>query len=224
MSPFPVEFLNQTQPTFLLSQGSQYRHRSGTTPKAHTRLPPTMKPSRKGELSLPFPEEHCSHRCVSALLHLLPFAACLPRSHASCLQLHVPAPLLLAVRNPSLPCTPAGADPCLAAPNTLNLPCRGRRLSGRDYTASSQCSLLVSALAPLSFCVSPASTHLQTHLCAEKIPKDTRSSSSACMLLNLCHISSLSCSSLSFLPRWCFLPTSLVSLGNISKGIPTWGL
>lgn len=131
------------------SLGSHYRHASGTTykqNKAHTRHPPMRQLSRNHSLTQPvsfsfdafplsIPERYCCHRHVPALPMSLPFGACNPPSS---LRLRLPAPLLLAARNPSLPCTLAGAAPCPAVPSTLNPPRRGLRLGGRDYIALSQ--------------------------------------------------------------------------------------
>lgn len=148
MSSFLIEFLTQTQPTFMPSlpwaasidtQVGQHtnrtKHIQGTLPQrnwAEIAVWPNLSPFHLLLSSLSFPERHCSHQHVLAFPGSLPFAACLPRRPASCLRLHLPAPLLLEPEIPAHPCTPAGGGPCPATPSTLNPPCRGEGLGGRD--------------------------------------------------------------------------------------------
>lgn len=108
---------------------------------------------------------------------------------ARCLGLHLPALLLLAARNPSPPHTPAQQPwaPCIP-------------LAEEDWWQRLGCLFLGSLFASCSgiaalpsFPACPAFTYLKTHLCAEKIPRNATCSSSACMPVNLCCVSSLSC-------------------------------
>lgn len=139
---------------------------------------------------LPFPERHGCHQHVPALPMSLPFGACNPPQQSAIAlagstsahsQKSLPA--LHSCRSWPLPSSPKHPESPMQRTRTW-----WQRSDSLFPVIPPQ--FLLWHCNPLSFLVCPVSTHLQTHLYAEEIPRDASSISSACVSVNPYHVSS----------------------------------